>query len=126
VSFLRSEANVPAELSALRSAHTRDCLSSYLQSLLAGRHFGGARVARVSIVQGTPPAPGSSGGFGWRITAVARTARLSVPFYLDILGFVYRRAEVTLLSSGAVIPFPAAIEESLYKLLLSRATSQTL
>jgi hypothetical protein len=126
VSFLRSEAKVPAELSALRSEHTRACLSGYLQGLLRGRRFGGASVARVTIVQGTPPAPGSSGGFGWRVTAVATAGRLAVPFYLDILGFVYRRAEVTLLSSGAVIPFPAAIEERLYQLLLGRATAQKL
>ena len=126
VSFLRSEAKVPAELSALRSEHTRTCLSSYLQGLLGGRHFGGARIARVTIVQGTPPARGSSGGFGWRVTAVAAAGRLTVPFYLDILGFVYRRAEVTLLSSGAVIPFPAAVEERLYQLLLSRATAHKL
>jgi hypothetical protein len=126
VSFVASEANVPAELTALRSAHTRACLSSYLQALLRGRRFGGASVARVTIVQGTPPAPGSSGGFGWRVTAVATAGRLAVPFYLDILGFVYRRAEVTLLSSGAVLPFPAAIEERLYQLLLSRATAHKL
>jgi hypothetical protein len=126
VSFVSSEANVPAELTALRSEHTRTCLSSYLQALLRGRRFGGASVARVTIVQGTPPAPGASGGFGWRVTAVATAGRLAVPFYLDILGFVYRRAEVTLLSSGAVIPFPAAIEERLYQLLLNRATARKL
>jgi hypothetical protein len=126
VTFLLSEAKVSAELGVLRSEHTRACLAGYLQGLLRGRRFGGANIARVSVTQGTPPAPGSAGGFGWRVTAVARAGRLSVPFYLDILGFVYRRAEVTLLSSGAVIPFPSAIEERLYQLLLSRATAHQL
>ena len=77
------------------------------------------RVGQVSIVQGTPPAPGTTGGFGWRVTAVFMVRNLKVPFYLDTLGFIDGRAQVTLQSSGVAVPFPAAAEEHLFTLLLS-------
>jgi hypothetical protein len=40
---------------------------------------------------------------------------------MDILGFVYGPARVTLFSSGALQPFPAAAEQRLFSLLLGRA-----
>jgi hypothetical protein len=126
VSFLEASAAVPATLALLRSSHTRACLTGYLRGLLASQRFGGAAVGSVSLQGGSPPAAGTSGGFGWRVTAVFTLKRLRVPFYLDILGFVYRRAVVTLLSSSVVVPFPAGAEEHLFELLLERARSQRL
>ncbi len=125
VSFLRSASSAAGELTILRSPRTRGCLVEYLQQLVRGRRFG-STAPRISITPGSPPAPGSAGGFGWRVTAVFRVKRLRVPYYLDVLGFIYRRAEVTLLSSGALIPFPAGQEERLFKLLLARASAQKL
>lgn len=124
VSFLRSSAVAAPELAALRSPRTRDCLRAYLNERFSGKTFGGAAIRRVSVVQGTPPAPGTAGGFGWRITALVELQRLRVPFYLDILGFIDRQAEVALTSSGLLIPFPAENEEHLYRLLLSRSTTK--
>ena len=126
VSFLEASAAVPATLAVLRSTHTRTCLTTYLRGLLAGQRFGGANVSRVSLQAGSPPATGTAGGFGWRVTAVFALKGLHVPFYLDILGFVYRRAVVTLLSSAVVVPFPASAEEHLFELLVTRARAQTL
>lgn len=126
VSFLSSAAAGAQELAVLRSERLRTCLSRYLDALLRGRQFGGATLGNVSIVEGTPPAPGTTGGFGWRVTAVFTIRRLRVPFYLDTLGFIDRRAEVTLQSSGAALPFPAAAEEHLFNLLLERAKRQHL
>ncbi|HEX5223977.1 MAG TPA: hypothetical protein VFW29_02495 [Solirubrobacteraceae bacterium] len=122
VSFLPKAASADAQLKVLRSPHTRDCLGSYLRKLLS-QSRAGAQVTHVGVTQGTPPAPGSAGGFGWRLTAVFTVKRLNVPFYLDILGFLYKRAEVTLVSTGEALPFPAAIEERLFEMLLSRALS---
>jgi hypothetical protein len=126
VSFLEASTSVASTLALLRSSHTRGCLAAYLKGLLAGQRFGGATVSSVSLQQGSPPATGSAGGFGWRVTAVFALRGLRVPFYLDILGFVYRRAVVTLLSSAVVVPFPAGAEEHLFELLLTRARAQSL
>jgi hypothetical protein len=126
VSFLPSAANAGAQLKVLRSPHTRECLATYLRRLLAQQRYGsGARVSHVAVAQGTPPAAGTSGGFGWRLTAIFTVKHLNVPFYLDILGFLDRRAEVSLVSSGEALPFPAAIEERLFELLLARSRTHT-
>jgi len=51
---------------------------------------------------------------------------MKLPIYLDYLGFVDGPAEVTLLSSGLLRPFPAAIQQRLFALLLSRAKAHRL
>jgi hypothetical protein len=126
VSFLTSNAAATSELAVLRSQRTRKCLVNYLQQLLHSQRLAGASAIHISIAQGSPPAPGSAGGFGWRVTAVFRVHRLTVPYYLDVLGFVYKRAEVMLLSSAALVPVPAGVEERLFTLLLGRATARPL
>ena len=126
VSFLRTAADGERELKLLRSDHLRSCLNRFLEGLLRGKQFGGATLGQVSIVQGTPPAPGTTGGFGWRVTAVFMIRNLRVPFYLDTLGFIDGQAQVTLQSSGVAVPFPAGAEEHLFTLLLQRAKSHRL
>jgi hypothetical protein len=126
VSFLASAAAAQQELALLRSARAHRCLARYLQEVFAGRQYGSSVIRHVSIAQGVPPAPGTSGGFGWRISADVALKGIAVPFYLDVLGFVYGPSEVRLLSSSLVVPFPASAEEHLYRLLLSRATAHPL
>jgi len=53
------------------------------------------------------------------VTVTVHAAR--IPIHLDLRGFVYGPAEITLLSSGAPLPFPAAAEQSLFSLHLARA-----
>lgn len=114
------------ELAAIRSAHVRGCFSHYLDLLFRSKQFGGAIVSPVSIASGTPPAPGTAGGFGWRVMATFTVQDIRVPLYLDILGFVYGPARVTLFSSGVLRPFPAAVQQGLFSLLLSRAKAHRL
>ena len=80
----------------------------------------------VSISSGTPPAPGAQGSFGWRITATFGAGPIRLPLYVDILGFVLGPARVTLVSSGALRPFPAVLQQRLYTLLLARASAHRL
>jgi hypothetical protein len=124
VSVAPSAAVAKSELTAIRGARVRGCFSRYLGQLFKGRKFGGASVSGVTIVSGTPPAPGTSGGFGWRVTVPVELHDIRVPFYLDILGFVDGPARVTLFSSGAIRPFPAAVQQQLFSLLLNRAKAQ--
>jgi hypothetical protein len=51
---------------------------------------------------------------------------IKLPIYLDFLGFVEGPSEVTLLSSGLLRPFPAAVQQHLFALLLARAKAHRL
>ncbi|HEX4483551.1 MAG TPA: hypothetical protein VH081_07165 [Solirubrobacteraceae bacterium] len=126
VSVAASAADAARGLKALRSAHIRSCFSSYLTHVLQGEHVAGATPGRVTIQSGTPPAPGTSGSFGWRVTATFIVHSIKLPIYLDFLGFVEGPSEVTLLSSGLLQPFPAQAQQHLYTLLLARAKAHAL
>jgi hypothetical protein len=126
VSVQSSAAGARQGLQAIRSPQVRKCFSHYLQLLFAGQHVKGATPGPVSIQAGIPPAPGTSGGFGWRITASFTIRGIKVPIYLDFLGFVDGPAEVTLLSSGLLRPFPAEVQQRLFAMLLARAKAHEL
>ncbi|HEX3910206.1 MAG TPA: hypothetical protein VHW67_05840 [Solirubrobacteraceae bacterium] len=126
VSVQDSAADARRGLQAIRSPKVRSCFSHYLQLIFQGERVKGATAGPVSIQAGTPPAPGTSGGFGWRITASFYIKKIKVPIYLDFLGFVQGPAEVTLLSSGLLRPFPAEVQQHLFALLLSRAKEHAL
>ncbi len=111
---------------AIASAHVRGCFTRYLEKSLQGEASGGASVSGVTIQAGTPPAPGTGGGFGWRVTASFDVRGIKVPLYLDILGFIDGPSEVTLLSSSVLRPFPAEAQQHLYVLLLARAKAHAL
>jgi hypothetical protein len=121
VGVAQSTAQADGELAAIRGSRIRACFSRYLEEVFQGQQFGGAAVRSVSIQAGTPPAPGTTGGFGWRVTATLNVRHVKVSFYMDILGFVYGPARVTLFSSGALLPFPATIQQRLFLALLDRA-----
>jgi hypothetical protein len=121
VSVASTPALAAKNLTALRGKHVRACLSRYLNSFFKHSAIGGARVSPVSLLSGTPPAPGATGSFAWRITATYTLHGIPIPFYFDILSFAYGHAEVTLFSSGLPEPFPAKAQEKLFSLLLARA-----
>jgi hypothetical protein len=126
VSVAHTSAQAAATLAAIRSPRLRACFSRYLSSLLKSQHYPGATVLGVSIAAGKPPAPGTSGGFGWRVTATLGVRGVHISFYFDILGFVDGPSQVTLTSSGTVRPFPAGAQEQLYSELLTRARAHSL
>ena len=121
-----SSAQAAKNLAAIRSAHVRSCFSRYLEELFKGPQFAGGAVSPVSIESGTPPAPGATGSFGWRAIAAFTVQGITVHLYLDMLGFVDGPAQVTLFSSGVLRPFPAAVQERLFSLLLVRAKAHRL
>jgi hypothetical protein len=118
-----SAADAQKALAAIRSAHVRGCFSDYLQQVFKGEQTKDATPGKVTIQSGTPPAPGMDGSFGWRVTATFLVRGIKVPIYLDFLGFVDGPSQVTLLSSGLLEPFPAAVQQHLFSLLLTRARS---
>jgi hypothetical protein len=126
VSVAHTSADAAATLAAIRSPRLRTCFSRYLSSLLKSQRYPGETVVGVSIVSGTPPAPGTTGGFGWRVTAKLAIRGIHISFYFDVLGFVDGPSQVTLESSGTVRPFPARAQEQLYSQLLARARAHSL
>lgn len=126
VSVAQSAALASKDLAALRGSRVKACLSHYLNLFFKASVHSGTKVGQVSIQSGTPPAPGTSGSFGWRISSTFTVRRIPVPFYFDILSFAYGPAEVTLFSSGLPAPFPAKAQENLFSLLVARAEKQAL
>jgi hypothetical protein len=121
VSVARTPALAKKELAAIRSPHARTCASRYLDRLFKGKEFRGASISPVSISSGTPPAPGATGSFAWRIEVRFTVHSIQIPLYFDILGFVYGPAQVSLFSTGFATPLPAATQQRLFSLLLQRA-----
>ena len=121
VNVAASSAAADKALAELRSQNTRKCLQSYLDALFAGPTFKHGHVDHVAITLGVPPSFGTTGSFAWRIAVKFSIRSIQVPFYLDVLGFVYGPTQVMLLSSGLPVPFPASAEEQLFSLLVSRA-----
>jgi hypothetical protein len=121
VSIAPTPAMASAKLAAVRSPRVRGCFAHYFERLLKGQRYAGAAIGPVSLASGTPPAAGTTGGFGWRVTATLDLHGVRVSFYLDILGFVYGPATVMLFSTGALEPFPAAAQQHLFGVLLGRA-----
>ncbi len=126
VSVQASAAQALRGLEAIRSPHVRSCFSHYLSLIFKSEQVKGATAGPVTIQAGTPPAPGTSGGFGWRVTATFKVRGVKLPVYLDFLGFVDGPAEVTLTSSGLLRPFPASVQQHLFTLLLDRAKAHKL
>jgi hypothetical protein len=134
VSVAQTAALANKELGVIHNNHVKVCLSHYFDLLLKNRILKEQR-SRSSISpnsistfisQGTPPAPGATGSYWWRIRATITVHKIKLPFYIDILGFTYGPAKVSLFSSGALRPFPAAAQEHLYQLLLQRAEAHSL
>lgn len=126
VSVVRTSQQAARELAIIRSDHARMCVSHYFDLLLESQKYHGAIFSPVSIAHGTPPAAGTTGGFGWRITTSITYHKVTIPLSMDILGFVYGPAEVSLFTSGVPRPLPTGTEEHLFSLLLSRAKAQGL
>jgi hypothetical protein len=121
VTVARTAALAARELAAIHSGHLQSCLASYFKALLASEDLHGAKVGPVSTKQGSPPASGAQGSFGLRFIQTVTLHGVRIPFYVDILGFVKGRAQVSLFTFGVLRPFPAALEEQLFSVLLERA-----
>jgi hypothetical protein len=112
-------------LGALHSNTLRSCLSHAFAGLLRAQHIPGASIGAVSVKYGSPPAPGTNGGYALRVRTTIVVRQVPIPFYLDILGFVDGQAEVSMLAITIPQPLTASLEEHLYNLLLERARTHT-
>ena len=121
VTVAQSSEVAARELAVIRSRRTRSCVLRYFTLLVKSQPHPGGSFGHVSLVQRTPPAPGTDGSFAWRISVAITVRRVTVPLYFDIFSFVVDANEVSLFASGLPIPFPPGAEAQLFSLLLERA-----
>ncbi len=121
VTIAGTPAQAVADLKAIRSDHTRSCLTGYMRELLAGETHGATSAKLVSISRASPARQGTSATFAWRIAGEFALRGVKVPFYIELVGFAHGQAEVELLSFGLPAPFPAGAEQELFSLLVARA-----
>lgn len=126
VTVVRTAALAAKELAVIRGSRTRACVSHEFDLLLKVQKYRGATISPVSVVQSTPSAPGAEGSFAWRISVTITVRGLRLPFYVDILGFAYGPAEVSLFTTSFPRSFPAATEQRLFSLLVDRAKAHGL
>ena len=126
VSVATSAAGAARELKAMRAPGVPTCVAHYFELILKSKKLGHVTVAPVSVAAGSPPAPGTSGSFGWRFRSGLGIRGIEIPFTLDILGFIDGPAEVTFESFDLPRPLPASTEERLFTLLVQRARSHPL
>lgn len=112
-----------AELAAIRSSRAQTCLSRYLGLLLNAMRLKGVAVNHPEISAISAPLPATPSSFGYRITASFTIKGITVPFTIDIFGFLHGPAQIGLFAAGLPEPFPASSEQQLFGLLVKRADS---
>lgn len=122
VEVLPSTSLAKRELVFVRRSHTAACVSRYLTSQLGRMRRRGASIGPVRVRAFRQSAPGTAGGFGWRVAATISTHGVKFHLRFDLLGFAYRSAFVTLFDIGFP-SLPEAQEQRLFSLLIARARS---
>jgi len=126
VAVEQSRAYAERDLRAIRSRRGRQCIVQLVDAAFKGKKLGGASIGAGSIREGSPPAAGTNGSFGLRLTLPISAPGITVKAYFDFLGFAHGPEEVTLQSIGVGEPFPAATQEHLFRVLVGRASSHPL
>src|SRR5207248_2787546 len=100
VTLAQSATLAHEELEALKGRRGATCLTRFLGRLLKSKAPPGATLGRVDVAQGAPPAGGTSGSFGLRISSALNVSHVRVPVYFDLLGFADGPVEVLLQTTG--------------------------
>ncbi len=126
VSFVPTVADARQDLAAIRSAKAPACLKTFLEkAVVAG---GGSSVTVVSstIVPLPETSAGTDGAFGFRGTITAKTSGVTFPVYVDLLGCLKGRTEVSLMDLAISAPFPPADRDRLWQALTARTAAKAL
>jgi hypothetical protein len=128
VTVFDSEREMAHQISTLSTRSLRECLARVLTRNLSAKNFGRARFGRVTVSKLPVQVAEASATVGIRVqlTVEVPAREVSVPVYVDLLGFGERRAGVAIAAVSATQPVPGATEHELLMLLQSRAQSQPL
>jgi hypothetical protein len=126
--ILPSTALVAKDFAAVTGAHGLPCLLAELRGQLAANPPKGETVTShawrtASVVTG------ADGAFAFRFVVTLRqrrkTTTLILPLYVDLIGFEYGQAEVSLsVETVGSTPPPTSLERRLAALLIARAQTQ--
>jgi hypothetical protein len=125
---LSDERAVARQFALLTTPALRECLARVLARYLDDRQIRDAHWGRVMVTRLPVQAPGATATVGIRVVATLEIPfnEVSVPIYVDELGFAIGRAEVALSAVSVTQPVPASTEQELVALLLARAKAHPL
>jgi hypothetical protein len=128
VTILSDERAVARQFALLSSPRLRTCGARVLARNLDDKRISNARWGHVTVSRLPVSAPGASATVGLRIVTDLNLpfSEVTIPFYVDVLGFAIGHAEVALTATSATQPVPAATEQELLALLLARARAHPL
>lgn len=128
VTVLSDEHAAVRQLSALGMPSLRECIARALTRNFADKAVREARWGRFTITRLAVHAPGASATIGLRIASTLNFpfSEVSVPVYVDLLGFAAGPAEVGLSAASVTQPVPTSTEQELVALLLARARAHPL
>jgi hypothetical protein len=128
VQVLRSEGEVARQFALLGMPALRECAARALTESLQDKPIRQASWGRVKLSKLPVHAPGTSATIGIRILATLNLpfSEVTVPIYVDVLGFAIGRVEVALTAISVTQPVPANTEQELLGLLLARAKATPL
>ena len=119
-----SAADVANDLVAIHRPHALSCLQSALVKSLTTSAPKGSTFS-VSAERLPATLPGTSGVAAVRVTAIFHVKQgsktVTVPAYIDDVGFAYGQAEISLNAISTLQPPSATLETKLAVLLISRA-----
>lgn len=124
--ILPSSALVAKDLAAITGSRGLPCLLKLLRSELVGKPTKGETVT-ANASRRSPVVSGTDGAFAFGFSIVIGekrgTTTLTLPLYVDLIGFTLGQAEVSLTVMTVGAAPPASLEHRLALLLLIRARS---
>jgi hypothetical protein len=121
VEFAHTTAEARRDLSLFKSAKMSDCLKGALSAMVTAFAPGGQMSA--TDVQPLSVPPMADGSFALRMVfTISAQDGSKVPLYVDVIGFLADRAEVTGSFTNVAVPLPPQLEQKLMGVLLTRAT----
>lgn len=123
VVVLSSEQTARADFSYASSKAGLECYGNVLRKNLRDQAGAGVQVGHVHLSRMQLQGPRTSPSTGIRITASvnSNTSSLSVPLFIDAVGFIYGPVEIELYATSFVQPEPQRTELQLLTLLEQRA-----
>jgi hypothetical protein len=115
-------------LATLERPGVRHCLARAGTQSLRRMTMRNAYWGPVAVYALPVQAPGSNGRIGLRIAMTVHfpASEVTLPAYVDVLGFAWGSAEITLAATSMTQPVPTSVENQLLSTLVARARSHTL
>lgn len=120
VEFAHTTAEARRDLALFKSAKMADCLKTTLSAMVTSYAPGGQLSA--TDVQPLSVPQLADGSFALRMVFTITAQDGKVPLYVDVIGFLADRAEVTGSFTNVAVPLPPQIEQKLMDVMVTRAT----